>query len=84
MREEKADETELGKLLSNLDVASATEIEAITRIFMRRKNLGKAKFYLSYIPKTAGFRTNPELVATHAELKEQIQNITDLKTKTNL
>jgi hypothetical protein len=84
LRDENAETTELSRLISNLDPENIQQLEAIIAIFVKWENTPKARLYLSFIPKIAGFRTNPELVATHAELKEQIQNITDLKTKTNL
>jgi hypothetical protein len=73
IRDENAETTKLSQLISNLDASDVKELEAIITIFIKWDNTDKARFYLSFIPKIAGFKTNNALIAKHAALKEQIQ-----------
>lgn len=68
-RDSNAEETALGRLIRNLDESDANQLEAIIRIFARRRNAVKAKYYLSFLPKIEGFSSNEILKKKHLELK---------------
>ena len=83
IRDDNAEMTKLGDLISNLDPTNVKALEAIITIFVQWKRIEKARFYLSFIPKIAGFRNNEKLIAKHAQLKKTIQDNSPISPSEN-
>jgi hypothetical protein len=71
-REQKAEEAKLADMITYLDPTETDQLEPLIRLFLKRKNITKAKYYSSYYPKMFDYNENSILRLKHEELRALI------------